>query len=419
MEWKPVKRDLYLRQLIDGQHNNLVKIVTGIRRSGKTFLLFNLFAQHLREEGIDGNHIIEIALDDVLNEELCNPRNLLSYIDSKIVDKDNYYVLIDEVQMLDNFTGALNSLLHRQNIDTYVTGSNSRFLSKDVATEFRGRGDEIHIYPFSFAEFFGAVGGDVNNAWAEYCRYGGLPQLLTLKGDKKKEEFLINIHNTMYVKDLIERCKIKNHDEFRELMQIVASCIGSPCNPTKLSNTFKSVKGVTIDPKTISNYLEYMEDAFMIEKSMRYDIKGKKYINTLPKYYFQDIGLRNASIRFRQMEESHIMENIIYNELRSRGFRVDVGQVETWLQNGEMRRRQNLEVDFVAEQGNERYYIQSVLNIPDRRKMEQETLSLKKINDAFKRIVVVKANMKPYYEDNGFLLLGLFDFLLKPDMLTK
>lgn len=416
---KVVKRDHLLNQLIDGRHNNLIKIVTGIRRSGKTFLLFNLFSKYLHDEGIDDNHIIKIALDDRKNVKLCNPDSILEYFDSKFIDDKMYYVLIDEIQMLDDFVGVLNSLLHRHNVDTYVTGSNSKFLSKDVATEFRGRGDEIHIYPLSFAEYFNAVGGDMYECWSEYCTYGGLPQLLILKGDKKKEEFLLGIQKTVYLKDLVERCIIKNQDEFQELLNVIASCIGSPCNPNKLANTFKSVKNITIDSKTISKYLSYMEDAFLIEKSMRYDIKGKKYIGTLSKYYFQDIGLRNAATGFRQIEESHIMENIIYNELRSRGFRVDVGLVEAWQQDNDKRQRRQLEVDFVAEQGSLRYYIQSVLMMPDNEKKEKEIASLKKINDAFKRIIIVKSNMKPYYDDNGFLIMGLFEFLLKPEIMDN
>ncbi len=416
---KTIRRDYYLRQLNDSRHNGMIKIVTGIRRSGKTFLLFNLFMEHLLGEGIADDHIIRIALDDRENAELQDPDRLLAYIYSKVNDEAMHYVLIDEVQMAEDFVGVLNSLLHRRNIDTYVTGSNSRFLSKDVATEFRGRGDEIHIYPLSFAEYYSAVEGDVYERWKEYCTYGGLPQLLTLNGDEKKENFLQGIQNTVYIKDLIERCNIKNQEEFKELLYIVASCIGSPCNPHKLCNTFKSVKGITLDSKTIAKYLTYMEDAFLIEKAMRYDIKGKKYINTLSKYYFQDIGIRNASINFRQMEETHIMENIIYNELRNRGFRVDVGIVEAWHQNGGNRQRKQLEVDFVAERGSLRYYIQSALSISDREKREQETTSLKRIDDSFKRIIIIKSTMKPHYDDDGFLFLGLFDFLLKPRLLSE
>ncbi len=413
------KRNSFLRQLISGQHNHLIKVITGIRRSGKTFLLFRLFVDYLiNDQGISSDHIIQIALDDRKNTGLRNPDVILDYIDERITDGQTYYVLIDEVQMLDDFVGVLNSLLHKDNVDVYVTGSNSKFLSKDVATEFRGRGDEIHVYPLSFAEYIEALGGDKYERWMEYCMYGGLPGLLVFHDEQKKEEFLKQIYSTVYIKDLVERCNIKNQEEFQELLWVMSSCIGSPCNPNKLSNTFKSVKNVTLDSKTIAKYLEYMQDAFLIEKSMRYDIKGKKYINTLSKYYFQDLGLRNAAISFRQVEETHIMENIIYNELRMRGFRVDVGLVEVWQTKDDKRQRSQLEVDFVAERGSNRYYIQSVYTMFDRQKEEQEKASLKKIDDAFKRIIIVKSDMKPHYDDNGFFILGLFDFLLKPELLV-
>ncbi len=409
------KRDYYLDQLIAGRHNHLIKIVTGIRRSGKSFLLFTLFAQWLRDEGVRNDHIIEIVLDDKLNEELRDPYKILNYIYAKITDEDMHYVLIDEIQLVDDFVGVLNSLLHRKNIDVFVTGSNSRFLSKDVVTEFRGRGDEIHILPLSFSEYYATVGGDKNQCWNEYYKHGGLPQLLSLDGDKKKEEFLIQLHETVYLRDIIERCNIRDVSEFKELLRIIASDIGVPCNPNKLANTFRSVKGVNIYAGTIDSYLTYMEDAFMVEKSVRYDIKGKRYINTLSKYYFQDVGLRNAAIDFHQLEENHIMENVIYNELRNRGFRVDVGMVET--RNGNS--RNSLEVDFVANRGFRRYYIQSAFNMPTQEKKEQETASLKRIGDAFKRIIVVRGDIAPYYDDNGFLILGLFDFLLKPELLES
>lgn len=304
------------------------EIVTGIRRSGKSFLLFNLFHNYLIKSGVKEKQIIEIALDDRKNAELRNPDKLLDYIDHKITSKGMYYIILDEVQLIDEFVEVLNSLLHLNNVDIYVTGSNSRFLSKDVVTEFRGRGDEIHIYPLSFSEFYSATGGDKSDCWKQYYTYGGLPQILTLEGNKKKEDFLINLQESVYLKDIFERNEINDSSKFNELLQVVSSCIGSPCNPTKLSNTFKSVKGISIDSRAISKYLTYMEDAFFVEKTTRYDIKGEKYINTLSKYYFQDIGLRNALLNFRQLEENHIMENIIYNELRCRGYRVDVGIVE-------------------------------------------------------------------------------------------
>ncbi len=417
MEQSIVKRDYFLNQLILGRHNHLIKIVTGIRRSGKTFLLFNLFSEYLRNNGIADDHIIQIALDDRKNIKYRNPDAILDFIDKNLKDGDMYYVLIDEVQMLEDFVGVLNSLLHKNNVDVYVSGSNSKFLSKDVATEFRGRGDEIHIYPLSFAEYYSAVGGDKYNCWSDYCKYGGLPQLLTLQDEQKKEDFLTLLNETVYVKDLIERCNIRNQDEFRELLCVMSSSIGSPCNPNKLMNTFKSVKNITLDSKTIASYLDYMQDAFLLDKAVRFDIKGKKYINTLAKYYFQDMGIRNAVINFRQIEETHIMENVIYNELRMRGYRVDVGMVEEWRTNNGQRRRVQLEVDFVAERGSKRFYIQSAFSMPDEIKKEQEIASLKSINDSFRRIIIVKHNAKPYYDENGYLIIGLFDFLLKPELL--
>ncbi len=414
-----IPRNSYLNQLIDGMHNHMIKIVTGIRRSGKSFLLSQLFVSHLHEMGVDDNHIISIALDEFENRTLRIPENILAYINSRITDKQMYYILIDEVQMLDDFVDILNSLLHKDNVDVYVTGSNSKFLSKDVATEFRGRGDEIHIYPLSFAEYYNAVQGEKAERWIEYQRYGGLPQLLSLPGDKRKTDFLKHINQTVYIKDLVERCNIQHVDEFQELLMLISSSIGSPCNPTKLSNTFKSVKGISIDSKTIAKYLSYMEDAFLIEKALRYDIKGKKYIGNLSKYYFQDIGLRNAVIGFRQVEESHIMENVIYNELRSRGYHVDVGFVEVWTTTNQTRQRKQLEVDFVAESGQDRFYIQSALEMATPEKKKQEKASLSRINDGFKRIIIVRSDMTPYCDENGYLIIGLYDFLLNANILNE
>lgn len=410
-----IKRDYYLQQLIAGKSNHLIKIVTGIRRSGKSFLLFNLFHQHLLENGISHDHIIEIALDDRMNITLRDPDEILGYIRTKITDEKQYYIILDEVQMIDEFTDVLNSLLHIHNADVYVTGSNSKFLSKDVVTEFRGRGDEIHLYPLSFAELYNAFGGDKNKLWKDYYTYGGLPGILELESDKKKTSYLQSLHETVYLKDVIERNHLKGSDEFMELMRVMASCIGSPCNPSKLENTFKSVKNESLDRKTISKYLSYMEDAFMIEKSMRYDIKGRKYIGTLSKYYFQDIGLRNALLNFRQLEENHIMENVIYNELRSRGFCVDVGFVEV---RTPMERKQ-LEVDFVANMADRRYYIQSAFAMPDDAKVEQESASLKRIDDSFKKIIIVRDDIRPYHNDNGFYIVGLMDFLLEPNLMEQ
>ena len=410
-----IKRDYYLQQLISSKSNNLIKIVTGIRRSGKSFLLFNLFHNHLIETGISEDHIIEIALDDRLNKNLRAPDVILQHIHERIVDDKLYYIILDEVQMIDEFTDVLNSLLHIRNADVYVTGSNSKFLSKDVVTEFRGRGDEIHLFPLSFAELYNSIGGDKFELWKSYYTYGGLPGILELDSEKKKAAYLRSLHETVYLKDIIERNNLKNSEEFMELMRVMASCIGSPCNPSKLENTFKSVKNETLDRKTISKYLSYMEDAFLIEKSMRYDIKGRKYIGTLSKYYFQDIGLRNALLNFRQVEENHIMENVIYNELRLRGFCVDVGMVEART----AKERKQLEVDFVANMADRRYYIQSAFAMPDDAKREQECASLKRIDDSFKKIIIMRDDIKPYHDNNGFYIVGLMDFLLKPDLMEQ
>lgn len=410
-----IKRDYYLQQLISSKSNNLIKIVTGIRRSGKSFLLFNLFHNHLIETGISEDHIIEIALDDRLNKNLRDPDVILQHIHERIVDDRLYYIILDEVQMIDEFTDVLNSLLHIRNADVYVTGSNSKFLSKDVVTEFRGRGDEIHLFPLSFAELYNSIRGDKFELWKSYYTYGGLPGILELDSEKKKAAYLRSLHETVYLKDIIERNNLKNSEEFMELMRVMASCIGSPCNPSKLENTFKSVKNETLDRKTISKYLSYMEDAFLIEKSMRYDIKGRKYIGTLSKYYFQDIGLRNALLNFRQVEENHIMENVIYNELRLRGFCVDVGMVEART----AKERKQLEVDFVANMADRRYYIQSAFAMPDDDKREQECASLKRIDDSFKKIIIMRDDIKPYHDNNGFYIVGLMDFLLKPDLIEQ
>lgn len=408
-----VKRDFYLKQLIAGKHNNLIKVVTGIRRSGKSFLLFKLFHEHLIHAGIDEAHIIEVALDDFRNAALRDPVMMMEYVEKRMVDNHMYYIILDEVQLLEKFVDVMNSFMHMRNTDVYVTGSNSRFLSKDVATEFRGRGDEIHLYPLSFSELHAAIGGDKSTLWKQYYTYGGLPQLLELESEEKKVNYLLSLHETVYLKDIIERYKVKNQEEFSELMRVISSSIGSPCNPTKLANTFKSVKNMSLDKKTISSYLSYMEDAFLVEKALRFDIKGRNYIGTPSKYFFQDIGLRNALLDFRQLEENHIMENVIYNELRARGYRVDVGLVELRTAT----QRKLLEVDFIANKADKRYYIQSAFAMPDDAKREQESASLKRINDSFKKMIIVRNDIKPYYDENGFLIMGLFDFLLNPQSL--
>ena len=403
-----IRRDKYLKKLIGWKHTDLIKIVTGIRRCGKSFLLCKLFHQHLLDTGVDEKHIIEIALDDISNEELRDPFKLLAFVNANVTDEGQYYLIIDEVQLLGRFVDVLNSFMHMDNVDVYVTGSNSRFLSRDVATEFRGRGMEIRIYPLSFAELYAAEGGDKRALWNRYLTYGGLPYLSALKEDSKKKDYLTSLNHTLYLRDIVDRNKVSNVDGFSELMKVMASGIGAPCNPNKIANTFKTVKKENVSSQTIANYLQYMEDAFIIEKSVRYDIKGRKYIGTLSKYYFQDMGLRNALLNFRQVEETHVMENVIYNELRSRGYSVDVGMVEARTAT----ERKQLEVDFVANKGDKRLYVQSAFAMLDDEKREHELASLKRINDSFEKIIVTRDDIVPYHDNNGFLNIGLFDFLL-------
>ena len=415
-----IQRDMYLSRLIAGKHNRLIKIVTGIRRCGKSFLLFDLFHNHLKEQGIDESHIIEYAMDDLDNEYLHDPHELLNAIKSHITDKQPYYILLDEIQLTNHFEDVLNSLLHVKNADVYVTGSNSRFLSSDIITEFRGRGDEIRLYPLSFAEFTSAFDGSKYDAWRDYNTYGGLPIILTMDSEQKKAAYLKNLFESVYMVDIIERHNIIGQTDFMELAQVMASSIGSPCNPTRISNTFRSSKNTDISHKTISNYLKYMQEAFLLQKADRYDVKGRKYIGTLAKYYFEDIGIRNAILNFRQQEETHIMENIIFNELRMRGYNVDVGDVELRTRTAEgKQQRVHLEIDFVVNQGNQRYYIQSALAIPDREKEEQETRSLNNVDDSFKKIVIVNRDIKPWRNEKGIVIMGLMDFLLNPNSLEN
>lgn len=417
---KEIKRNSYLKQLISGKQNGLIKIVTGIRRCGKSYLLFKIFRNHLLEQGVTPDHIISLALDDILNEEYCDPKKLVLYIKENIKDSQIHYVLLDEVQMVDNFVGALNSLLHIDNVDVYVTGSNSKFLSSDIATEFRGRGDEIRIYPLSFSEFLSEYNGDKNDAWRDYITYGGLPLILSLESSQQKSNYLHNLYQTVYLKDLIDRNGIKKAVEFDALTKVMASSIGSPCNPNKLSNTFKSVSNTDLSSITIDNYLGFLQDAFLLEKASRYDINGKKYIGTLSKYYFVDMGLRNCLLGFRQIEETHLMENVIYNELRSRGYLVDVGVVETRTrtENQGMLRKQ-LEIDFVVNNGSKRYYIQSALSLPNEEKIEQEMASLKNVSDSFQKIIIVKDNIVPHHNESGILFINLYDFLLNQEILES
>lgn len=414
-----IQRDHYLKQLIDAQGNGLIKIVTGIRRCGKSFLLSKLFRDYLENEGVARDHIIHIPLDDRKNAPLRDPDALLDHLDSLTTGNAKYYILLDEIQLVEDFVGVLNSLLHNERLDVYVTGSNSKFLSKDIATEFRGRGQEIHMFPLSFAEYYSATGGDKSDAYREYYTFGGLPQILSINGTQAKREYLSQLDTTVYLRDILERNNIRNAEEFEELLKIIASSIGAPCNPTKLSNTFKSLKNITIYSQTIANYLSYAQDAFLVEKALRYNIKGKKYINTLAKYYFSDMGLRNAFTDFRQIEETHLMENVIYNELRMRGFQVDAGSVEAYIRdkNGTAKRVQ-YEIDFVANQGDIRYYIQSALDIPDDAKMAQETESFNRIDDSFKKVLIVGRNIMPYRNAKGYLIIGIYDFLLHKDSLA-
>ena len=409
-----IQRKKYLDMLISGEGNNLVKIVTGVRRCGKSFLLFKLFRNYLTEKGVDEQHIIELSLDDLRNKKLRNPETLLEYIDSHLLnDKKTTYIILDEVQLVQDFIEVLLSLLHTPFVDVYVSGSNSKFLSKDVVTEFRGRGDEIRVFPLSFSEFYSAVGGDKSEVWKEYYTYGGLPQILEFDSEKKKSDYLKNLYELTYMKDVQERNHLRNADGLFKVVQMLASCIGSPTNPKRISDTFKTVEKKAVTDKTILNYIECLKDAFLIEEALRYDVKGRKYIGTETKYYFEDIGLRNAILNFRQQEEPHIMENIIYNELKYRGFNVDVGFVETWENKSSGKSfRHGLEVDFVVNKGAERIYIQSAFKLPTDEKKEQEERPLLNINDSFKKIIITGENIKRKTDEKGILTIGLLDFLL-------
>lgn len=413
-----IPRPTYLKQLISGQWNGLIKIITGIRRCGKSYLLFHIFENYLLEEGTPKDQIIKIPFDDWDYKELCDPAVLMDYLKSNIDDNKKYYLLFDEVQLLKDFESVLNGLMRKENLDIYVTGSNSRFLSSDVVTEFRGRGDQIHVYPLSFSEYMKVDSRHPFEAWPDYYTFGGLPHVVTLEGDHKKAEYLKNLFHAVYAADILERHRIKNPDEFNELVQIIASSIGSPCNPLKLSRTFKSLKHVTLGDKTISRYLTYLQDAFLVERAVRYDIKGKKYINSLSKYYFSDLGVRNSILDFRQQEENHIMENIIYNELKIRGFSVDVGVVEVrYTDQSGKRMRKQYEVDFVANSGSQRFYIQSAFSMPSEAKERQESASLRNIDDSFKKIIIVREHIKPKRGEDGIVTIGLIDFLLNPELL--
>jgi len=413
-----INRERYLNKIIQRKHNRLVKIITGIRRCGKSYLLFNLFYDHLIQSGVNGDHIIKIALDDWANREFRDPDRLYGYVKSTIRDEKMYYILLDEVQLITHFEDVLNGLMHVNNCDVYVTGSNAKFLSKDIITEFRGRGDQIHINPLSFSEFLSVYNGSKEDAWKEYMLYGGLPNIVLMQSSELKKEFLINLFNETYLNDVISRYNIRNDAELGELINILASSIGSLTNPNKLSDTFKSVKKTDISNHTIKSYLDYFEDSFLIQNSLRYDVKGKKYINTPSKYYFTDIGLRNARLNFRQLEENHIMENIIYNELKIRGFSVDVGVVTLNTKDADGKSiRKQLEIDFICNKGDQKYYIQSAFRMDTEEKEKQELRSLNSLDDSFKKIIVLRNKELMTKDENGYLRIGLLDFLLNDNSL--
>ena len=409
-----VNRYKYIEQLSRSKNNGLIKIITGLRRSGKSFLLKKLFHQHLLDEGVREDHILVIDMESRKNREFKNPDYLLDWVEKMMIDDESYYIIIDEVQEVEDFVEVLSSLSVTEGTDVYVTGSNSRFLSSDLVTEFRGRGDEIHVWPLSFKEFMTVYDGSKEDGWAEYRLYGGLPQLLTQVGDEKKADFLRRLYRTVYLRDIYERNNIELRPEFEELSKTVASSIGAPVNALNIANTFKSVSNVqSITDKTVSAYLEYMQDAFLIEKSERFDIKGRKYIGSLSKHYYQDVGLRNAILSFRQSEPTHIMENVIYNEMRMRGWLVDVGNVYHRVRNTEgKQQRVTLEVDFVCNKGSERIYIQSAWRMPDAEKMEQEKRSLRLVDDSFRKLLIVGEHTKQWSDENGIQIMSIYDFLL-------
>ena len=415
-----IKRNDYLKKLIDRMGNGMIKVITGIRRCGKSYLLFEIFYNYLLENGVDKSHIIALQLDDRSNIKFQNPDYLYEYVRNQIIDNGKYYILLDEVQFVHDFESVLNSFLHIKNVDVYVTGSNAKFLSSDIITEFRGRGDQIYLSPLSFKEYFDYCKMDFDDAWNEYSMFGGMPYLLTCKSDEQKINYLKKMFTETYIKDIVNRNNIRNTEVLEDVLNIVSSSVGSLTNPNKLSNSFKSIKNIDVAPNTIKQYLDCCVDSFLLQKAYRYDVKGKKYIDTPLKYYFTDIGLRNARLGFRQQEENHIMENIVFNELIIRGYKVDVGVVTIGEKNENNNYvRKNLEVDFVCNLGYERYYIQSALTIDEKGKREQEEKSLLHINDSFKKIIVVRNNIKKWKDDKGTLFLGLKEFLIDPDSIKS
>ena len=413
-----IKRDHYLEQLISKMNNGLVKVVTGMRRCGKSYLLFNIFKEYLSSKGIDENHIIEISFDTFESKKFCDPNVLYPHLKESIKDEKMYYILLDEVQLLSDFEAVLNSLIRMKNVDVYVTGSNARFLSKDVITEFRGRGDEIHMYPLSFAEFMSVYQGEKLDGWNEYMLYGGIPLVLNISSPEQKVAFLKSLFEETYISDIIGRHNVRNKAELEDLLNIISSAIGSLTNPEKLSKTFKSVKNKNISSNTIKRYIEYLSDSFLIDTAFRYDIKGRKYIGSPVKYYFNDMGLRNARLNFRQIEETHSMENIIFNELKIRGYNVDVGVI---VQNGKDENgssiRKQFEIDFVCNKASKRYYIQSAYAIPDEAKLMQEQRPLMLTGDFFKRIIITRDTPVPHYNESGILNMSIYDFLLNKNSL--
>lgn len=413
-----IQRDIYLDKVIESRHNGMIKIITGVRRSGKSYLLFNLFADWLKNNGVSESHIIKIDLEDRRNRALRDPDNLLEYIDSRMQDAEMYYILIDEIQLVDEFEDVLNSYLKIDNADVFVTGSNAKFLSKDVITTFRGRGEEIKVFPLSFSEYMSVCGKSVELGFEEYMTYGGLPQIVEYDSAERKVNYLKSLFTETYLTDIKERYQVKNDEELEILLDIISSNIGGLTNPTKLANTFLSEKKVTLSDKTIKAYLDYICDSFLVEKAQRYDVKGKKYISTPYKYYFIDLGLRNARLNFRQLEKTHMMENVIYNELRIRGFNVDVGIVPVTVRDADGRqRRDSYEIDFVCNKGNQRYYIQAAYRMESEEKIMQEQNSLRNVNDSFKKIIIVGNPILVERDNSGITTISIYDFLLNPNSL--
>lgn len=413
-----IRRDLYLKKLLERKHNRLVKIVTGLRRCGKSFLLNTLLVAELKNTGVADDHIICLSLEGLMNSQYRDPEFTYQHIASLMKDSSMYYIIIDEIQMMDRFVEFLNSLILIPNADVYVTGSNSRFLSSDIATEFRGRGDVVQLHPLRFSEFLSAYDGDKLDAWDDYFIYGGMPQILSYQSNESKAEYLQQLFQNTYTRDLVERNKLRNENNLDELFNVIASATGSFTNPSKLEKTFRSVKQVSFPRATIDFYIRCMEDAFLVSKAQKYDVKGKRYIGTPYKIYFEDVGLRNARLNFRQTEENHIMENIIYNDLKARGFNVDIGVVEYFTKNNTGKTiRKDCEVDFIVNRGSQRVYIQSVYEIPDNAKMEQEKNSLRRINDSFRKIIITKDYMKPRIDDDGIIRMGIINFLLDDTMI--